>query len=606
MQLSNKIEHIPKKPGVYIIRSNGVEIYVGKAKSLRDRVRSYLPSNSTSSAKTKALIEQMDDIEYIVTENSAEALILEENLIKEHRPRYNIQLKDNKSYPYVKITKEKFPKIELVRLREEKDEDGEYFGPYTQVTALRSTLRTIERLFPIRDCNWSPERGYRRPCLRYYIKECHAPCSGEISEEEYKKEVEKAKELLLGNSDKVIEELKRKMKEASEKKLYEKAAEWRDKIEAVRKLGKNQQKVRISDSRDQDYIALTKKESKGLIQLLFVRNGRISGADNVEITYPPGSNKPEILNGFISSFYSDKSTLPGQIYVCQEPEELETLVDMLSSLRESKVDISVPKRGEKRKVLEMAKRNASFNLREFTEEGDKEKIKAIKELKNLLGLDSLPYRIEGYDISNISGKDSVGSMVVFENGGPVKSDYRKFKIENTSGPDDYRMLQEVIRRRIKRLKRGEASEKSESFEKLPDLLLIDGGKGQLGAVSEVLAHFGVEEISIIALAKEYEEIFLPDRKKPLVLSPDSIALKLLQRVRNEAHRFAVSYHKKLRQKRTVRSSLDSIKGVGPVRKNKLLSSFGSVTRISKATLQELKDLDKIPDEVAERIHNFYR
>ncbi len=601
--MKQKIEELPEKPGVYIIRSRGVEIYVGKAKSLRDRVKNYLPSRNQNSVKTKALVEEMDDIEYIVTETPAEALVLEENLIKEHRPKYNIQLKDNKSYPYVKITEEKFPKIELVRRREEMEEDAEYFGPFTQVTALRDTLKTIDRIFPLRDCNWSPEQGPRRPCLRYYIDECHAPCRGEISEEEYRKEVEKAKKLLTGEKDEVIEELRRKMEKASEKKMYEQAAEWRDKIEAVKKLGKSEGKVRISDTTDQDYIVLTRKESVGLVQLFFLRNGRIKGADSMEVEYPEDASTPEILNGFISSFYSDKGTIPGKIYVSQKPAEIDTLAAMLSDFRESKVTIAVPKRGEKREVLEMAKRNASFNLRDFVGDPKGENEKALKELEEKLNLPHPPKRIEGYDISNISGSDAVGSMVVFENGRPKNDQYRKFKIKKTGGPDDYRMLREVLRRRLKRL---EEKEGGESFRKRPDLLIIDGGKGQLSSVRAVLDKLGFADLHTAALAKEYEEIFLPARQEPVILPKDSPGLKLLQRIRDEAHRFAVNYHKKLRQKRTVRSSLGSIKGIGPKRKNQLLTKFGSVSRIGEATLEELKDVEKIPEEVAERDHNFYR
>ncbi|MCF7875568.1 excinuclease ABC subunit UvrC [Candidatus Bipolaricaulota bacterium] len=616
MSLKERVGDFPKEAGVYIIRSEGKVIYVGKSASLRDRVKSYFNEGSATSVKTRSLRDEADEIDYIVTDSEVEALVLEENLIKEHRPKYNVLLKDNKRYPYLKLTDEKFPQLEVSRNRG--DDSGELFGPYIDSGAMRKTLDTIEKIFPVRDCSWKPEEGYRRPCLRYHIDLCPAPCAGKADRDEYMESIDQIRALLKGKISDVADNLGEKMELASENRDYEKAAEWRDKLEALEKITRDQN-VRLSDELDRDFIALkvkdpsdSKKKPGGTIQIFFVRAGSISGQDSLEINIPPGEEKPSILAGFIKKFYSNRRVIPAEIYVEEEPEDAQTIEEWLAEARSGKVEIKVPKRGQKRKVLEMAERNARYNRKDIQsskETGERKPIETgLKDLREVLSLSTTPRRIEGYDISNISGSDAVGSMVVFEDGSSKNRDYRRFKIQGESDPDDYRMMKEVMRRRFLHGREGSGKKNEEaddSFSAFPDLILIDGGKGQLSAAVKVLKDLSMANIPVIGLAKEYEEVYQPGEMTPAGFSRDSEGLKLLQRVRDEAHRFAVDYHRRLRQKRTVRSSLDAVRGVGPKRKKTLLSTFNSVERISQASLDELKSVSGIPDKVADRVFEFF-
>lgn len=616
MQLKQEVKSFPAEPGVYIIRSTGEVIYVGKSSSLRDRVMSYFSSGKATSVKSKSLREEADGVDYIVTDTEVEALVLEENLIKEYRPKYNVLLKDNKRYPYIKLTDEEFPQLEVTRKRG--DEDGELFGPYTDAGAMRKTLDTIEKIFPIRDCSWKPEDGYRRPCLRYHIDLCPAPCAGKADKENYLDSVERIRDLLKGRMGEVEKKLREMMELASEEQDYEKAAEWRDKIKALKKISCNQN-VRLNDELDRDFIALNTglsdhpdEQQRGVIQIFFVRSGRISGQDSFDLEFPRQTKRSSILAGFIKKFYANRRVVPAEIYVEEKPEDASTIQAWLTDLRSGRVEFLVPRRGKKRRILEMAKRNAKFNKYSPTNSTSDGKKKVAKQgaekLKEVLGLPVVPDRIEGYDVSNISGSDSVGSMVVFENGRANKSMYRKFKIMEKEGPDDYAMIKEILRRRFlhgsdDRSGKGDATDAS--FSSFPDLILIDGGKGQLNAAKEVLESLSMGNIPVIGLAKEYEEVYKPGKENPVGFERDSEGLKLLQRVRDEAHRFAVSYHRRLRQKRTVRSSLDSIRGIGPKRKKALLAAFNSVEGVARASLGELKDVPNIPDLVAERIRDFF-
>jgi len=617
MQLKEEVKNFPEKPGVYIIRSEGKVIYVGKSASLRDRVRSYFNEGKAGSVKTKSLRQEADEVDYIVTDSEVEALILEENLIKEYRPKYNVLLKDNKRYPYIKLTDEKFPQLEVSRKRG--DESGELFGPYIDSGAMRKTLDTIEKIFPVRDCSWKPEDGHRRPCLRYHIDLCPAPCAGKADRESYMESIDKIRDLLKGKIGEVAEELKKKMELASDNKDFEKAAEWRDKLEALKKITRDQN-VRLSDELDRDFIALSvEKESgggdgvRGTIQVFFVRTGRITGQDSFEIEFPSEDEPSAILNGFIKKFYSNRRVIPAEIYVEEQPDDAATIEEWLEDARSGKVEIKVPERGQKKKILDMASRNARFGRGKVKEmgsrAGESSQDRGAEELQEVLNLPAAPHRIEGYDVSNISGTDSVGSMVVFEGGTSTNRKYRRFKIKGADGPDDYEMLKQVLRRRFMHGlddDNGEGEgEADESFSRFPDLILIDGGKGQLSAATEVLESLSMANIPIVGLAKEYEEVFKPESTTPVDFERDSDGLKLLQRVRDEAHRFAVDYHRRLRQKRTVRSSLDSIKGVGPKRKKALLKAFNSVERIRKASLEEIKSVPEIPEVVAERVAEFF-
>ncbi|MFP4507675.1 MAG: excinuclease ABC subunit UvrC [Candidatus Acetothermia bacterium] len=612
MNLKEEVKGFPREPGVYIIRSAGEVIYVGKSASLRDRAMSYFNSGKATRVKTKSLREEADGVDYIVTDSEVEALVLEENLIKEYRPKYNVLLRDNKRYPYLKLTEEEFPQLEVSRKRG--DETGELFGPYTDSGAMRETLDTIEKIFPIRDCSWTPEDGYRRPCLRHHIDLCPAPCAGKADRETYMETIQQIRDLLKGKIKRVEEALREKMERAAENRDFEKAAEWRDKIEALGKISRGQN-VRLKNELDRDFIALYRKSrgsrgegDGGVIQVFFVRSGRISGQDSFQIEFPSEEDRASILGGFVKKFYANRRVVPREIYVEEEPEDRETIEEWLSELRSAKVKFVVPKRGKKKRVLEMARRNARYDRESVGSSGEsgqrKPGEKGIEELKEALNLPAPPARIEGYDVSNISGTDSVGSMVVFENGRASKDMYRKFKIEK-EGPDDYAMLKRLLHRRF--LHGSEAGEDEDrSFSSFPDLILIDGGKGQLSASRDALNSLSMGDIPVVGLAKEFERVFRPGREEPVGFERDSEGLKLLQRVRDEAHRFAVSYHRRLRQKRTVRSSLDSIEGVGPKRKKALLQAFNSVEGVSKASLGELKDVSGLPEPVAERIRDFFK
>jgi len=605
MKLKEKVRKFPQKPGVYLIRAEGEVIYVGKSRKLRDRVLSYFGSLKGQSEKNRALIREMDDVDYIVTDSEVEAFILEDDLIKEYMPRYNIQLKYNQRYPYVKLTDQKFPQLSVSRQID--DPDAEYFGPYTDVGALRETMETLEKLFPLRNCNWEYSKGKRRPCLRYYMGRCLGPCAGQVTEEEYAQAVEKTKSILKGDKEEIIARLRGKMERAAEEQNYEGAAKWRDKIEALKKLG-GKQKVKLKDGEDQDFIALKEEGEQGILQIFFVRGGAVKGQESFELDLPVGAEREEALGAFIRDFYKESSTVPGTIHLSQLPQEVETIENWLSEIRGSSVALNVPQRGQKKELLDLARRNAGFTLDNLVkEEGSARKEaaprseKALNQLRDELDLENKPRHIEGYDISNISGQDAVGSMVVFKDGRPSKSDYRKFKIKRKNGPDDYGMLKEILQRRLAHLRK---EEEKGAFRKRPDLLLIDGGKGQLGATREALEEMGEAELPVVGLAKEFERVFTGDGPR-LPLAEDSPALHLLQRIRDEAHRFAVSYHRKLRQQRTIRSSLDAIEGVGPKRKKLLLRKFGSIQAVKEASLEELEEIPRLPHKVAKRIKDFW-
>lgn len=607
MQLKESIKNFPKEPGVYIIRSKGKVIYVGKSASLRDRVQSYFHSTKSNSLKTRLLQDEADDIDYIVAESEVEALILEENLIKEYRPRFNVLLKDNKRYPYLKITDEEYPKVVVTRNRE--NDNGEVFGPYANAGAMRRTLDALRQIFAIKDCSWTSDDGPRRPCLRYHIGRCSAPCAGKISKDKYMESVDQIREILKGNYESVIDLLEQKMRNASGRHDYEKAAEWRDKIKAIRKIA-NRQRVRLNDELDRDFIALNTRDRAGVVQIFFVRRGRISGQDSFELEFPSGEQKDNIIGEFIKKFYASREIVPEEIYVEVEPADKSTLEEWLKNVRSGNVNIIVPKRGAKKEILNMARRNAKFNFRPAEPGSNQSTLESLLVLQEDLNLATPPKRIEGYDISNISGTDAVGSMVVFLDGEPHQSHYRRFKISGVTGPDDYKMLQQVLRRRFLHGRKDLNSDQAEveidqSFVTFPDLILIDGGKGQLTSAVDVLRELNMDNIPTVGLAKEYEQVFEPYRSEPVGFDRDSEGLKLLQRVRDEAHRFALDYHRRLRQKRTVRSSLDSIKGVGPKRKADLLNTFNSVEGIRKASLEELQSLPNLPEKVARRIHDFF-
>lgn len=624
--LQDKVRALPTKPGVYLFRNaKGDVIYVGKAVSLRDRVRSYFQQQGRfTSPKVKAMVEHIVDVEYIVTDSEVEALILEATLIKEHEPRYNVRLKDDKAYPYLKVTDEPFPRVVVVR-RPKKGERT--FGPYANPRAVRETMAFLRKLFPLRTCSLdlSGELDYR-PCLLYHIGRCGAPCAGLQSEEEYNKLIEEVCLFLEGRHQRLIPDLRRKMEEAAANLEFEKAARLRDQMLALERVVERQ-KVVSTGGEDQDVVGLARSNGAGCVQVFFIRDGKLTGRDHFFLTALEDTEDQEALAAFLKQYYSNASFVPKEILLSHPVEEEEVLAQWLSERRGSKVYLRVPQRGEKRRLVEMVTQNAALVLgeREAAHARKAERVeRGLAELQELLGLPVPPRRIEAYDISNIQGTEAVASMVVLIDGVPANSEYRRFKIRDIQGPNDYAMMHQAVTRRFTRgLKEREElesfarqeglSEKEKAaqaekakFADFPDLVVIDGGKGQLGAARDAMRELGLEEIPTISLAERLEEIFQEDDPDPIVLPRSSPALQLLQQVRDEAHRFALTYHRRLRGKRQSRSALDQIQGVGPKRKRALLRHFGSVKRLREASLEEIMAVPGIPAEVAERIYHDVR
>lgn len=619
-KLRDKVSLLPTQPGVYLFHnSEGDVIYVGKAVSLRDRVRSYFQQQGRFvSPRILALVEQIADFEYIVTDSEVEALILEATLIKEKSPRYNVRLKDDKAYPYLKVTDEPFPRVMVVR---KPGKDGRYFGPYANPRAVRETMKFLRKLFPIRTCSLdlSGELNYR-PCLLYHIGRCGAPCAGLQTEEEYDRLIEEVCLFLEGRHQRLIPEIRRKMEEASAKLEFERAARLRDQMRALERVVERQ-KVVSTSGEDQDVIGMARNDATACVQVFFIRDGKLSGRDHFFLDADADTSDDEILASFMKQYYSDVTFVPKEVLHSVPLEEAEVLGDWLSGRRGNKVRLRRPQRGEKRRLVEMVTHNAELVLgeREAKRSRRLERIEGgLAELQEVLGLEGPPRRIEAFDISNTQGTGAVASMVVFEDGQPTNSEYRRFRIRDIEGPNDYAMMNQTVTRRFARgLKEREslenldpkmdpkerkAQEEQAKFAKFPDLIVIDGGKGQLGAARDALRDLDLEDIPTIGLAERLEEIFHEDSPEPVVLDRNSYALHLLQQVRDEAHRFALSYHRNVRGKEFSRSALDAIAGVGPARKRALLRRFGSVKAVREASIEELKAVPGISTELAERIY----
>jgi len=604
--IQEKLKLLPAKPGVYLMKNESDEIiYVGKAVSLRNRVRSYFQSGRHSSPKVAALVDHIADFEYIVTDSEVEALILECNLIKEHSPWYNVRLKDDKSYPYVKVTlQEPFPRVMIVR-RMQKD-GSRYFGPYTDVQAVRQTVRFLQRLFPIRTCKREigPEGGSERPCLNYHIKRCSAPCAGKIGREEYRKMIDEVMLVLEGRHEKLLQELTRRMEAAAAELRFEEAARLRDQIQSLKTVIEKQKIVSLENI-DQDIIGYARADDLACVQVFFVRGGKIIGSEHFFLDDPAGGEGHEILSAFVQQYYATASFVPKEVLLPEAVPEAEVITKWLSEMKGSRVYLRVPKRGEKRRLVEMVEKNAELVLKEKLTRQEREHLRrrqALEELQAVLGLPEPPRRIEAFDISNIQGTEAVGSMVVFEDGAPAPQEYRRFKIRCKSTPDDYAMMRELIYRRFARgLKEREAGEEA-GFARLPQLVLIDGGKGQLNAAVQVLRELGIDSVFLLGLAERFEEVYIEGQKEPLSIPRDSRGLHLLQHLRDEAHRFALTYHRQLRSRRDTHSLLDDIPGVGPKRKKQLIRHFGSVQGVREATLEQLKAVPGLPASVAERIY----
>ncbi len=606
MDLSGKLNRLPTQPGVYLMKSkDGEIIYVGKAINLRSRVRSYFQASRHHSPKTKLLADEIEDVEYIVTDSEVEALILESNLIKQHSPWFNIRLKDDKNYPYLKVTvNEDFPRVLLVRRR--LSDGARYFGPYTSTSAVRNTLKFLRRLFPIRTCNGNLKPGARqRPCLNYHIGRCLAPCVGLISKEDYGKIIDEVCLFLEGRHERLIPDLKAKMRQASEKLQFEQAAKLRDRISALEQVVEKQKIVAANDV-EQDILGYARVGDLACIQVFFVRNGKLIGRDHFMLDCRVDESESQIVTAFVKQYYHENEVIPKEILANTILEEAPVIEQWLSNLRKNRVYLRRPQRGNKKALVEMANENAQLVLDEMRaqEQRQVEEIqRGLWELERAFELPKSLHRIEAYDISNIQGNLTVASMVVMIDGKAANDQYRRFRIESTEGkPNDYLAMQEVIRRRFLRGLQEIAGEiEGDRFKELPDLVVIDGGKGQLSSAIAIREELGLQ-IPFIGLAERFEEIYLEKRGTPLILPKESQGLYLLQRLRNEAHRFALSYHRQLRSKESTRSILDQIPGVGPKRKKALLKHFGTVSRILAAEVEELATVKGINQKLAAAIY----
>jgi excinuclease ABC subunit C len=597
-------DDLPNKPGVYIMKDSEDRIlYVGKAKSLKKRVKSYF-KDEIDYPKTRAMMKQFHSLEYLVTDTEKEALILESNLIKKHLPRYNIRLKDDKRYPYIKITNEDYPRILITR--RVFDDGSYYYGPFTDVKALRKMLKFLKSIFKIREC-----KKMDGPCLNYQIQLCEAPCKGKISKNDYQKLVHRANLFFEGKYAEIIAIMKDMMVEASKNQEYEKAGVIRDQINSVKEIVEKQ-KMEFNRNLEQDVIACSLDEEIASVVVFSVRDGKIMGKDDFLMSGAENTSPEKILSAFLKQYYTGPRTVPAEIILQNHVEDEDLIVQWLSDKLEGKITINVPKEGMEYRLVRMVAKNA-----DIIRHHQKQVKGALVDLKKYLGIPKLPRHIEAFDISNISGKMAVGSLVVFEDGVPQKKNYRRYKIK-TPGPDDYAMMREVLERRYKKLAEQEnyktrveqenyknlAEEKSGSRSEGPDLIVVDGGKGQLNVALDVLKTFGITDIPVIGLAKEFEHVFIPGVSSPIILPSKSEALHLLQRIRDEAHRFALSYHKKLRSKDLEGSVLDQIPGVGPKRKLKLMRHFGHLQEIKKASVEDISEVKGISPKLAREIHQY--
>ncbi len=609
--VSEELKKLPTRPGVYLMRDkNDTIIYVGKAVNLYNRVRSYFRANIGRGPKIDRMVSLIDRFEYIVTDSELEALVLENDLIKEHRPRYNTMLRDDKTYPYIKVTvNEAYPRIFLTRLM--KKDKARYFGPFTSAYSVRETIDLINKLYGLRDCNRSlpKEIGRERPCLNYHIGQCCGPCiEGKVSREAYKERLDKAMAFLGGDYAPVIKELKMRMQEASEKLEFEEAARYRDLLEHVQSIAQKQ-KIEDMNQEDKDIVALARDEEDAVVQVFFVRAGRMVGREHFYMKHSESESSESILTSFVKQFYAGTPFIPRQIMMQEESSEKELIEQWLSAKRGSRVYLLAPQKGQKEKLVELAASNAAIALTQ-----DKEKIKkeegrtigAVRELEAILGMKGLN-RMESYDISNTSGFENVGSMVVYDKGKPKRSDYRKFRIKTVSGPDDYASMREVLSRRFTHgLKEKEEGAENGHFDVFPDIILMDGGRGQVNIALEVLGELGLD-IPVCGMVKDdhHRTRGLYFNNVELPIDTGSEAFKLLTRIQDEVHRFAIEYHRSLRTKEQTHSVLDDIPGVGPARRKALMKAFSSLEDIKNASVEELINKAGLPRNSAEDIYKFF-
>ncbi|HOV49291.1 MAG TPA: excinuclease ABC subunit UvrC [Anaerolineae bacterium] len=610
--IEQQLATLPTKPGVYLMHNlKGQVIYVGKAINLANRVRSYFHASAQENAKTRRLVAEIASLEWIITDSEVEALILEANLIKKYRPRFNVRLKDDKRYPYLKITPEDFPKVLITRRMEQ--DGGRYFGPYTSTGALRETLDLLRRLFPYRTCDREITGTDAKPCLYFDLKLCLGPCIGAVDRTEYLTMLAQLTEFMEGRTENVMRDLERQIREAAEALHFERAARVRDRLLALRQVTERQ-KIVTTAALNQDVIALARDESNACVEVFFVRNGKLLGREYFVMEGGAGADDNEIMTAFLQQFYANAATIPPEILLPAQVAEAAVLQDWLRTQRGDVVYLNVPHEGPARELLDLAATNATETLTMLKAQWEADKHRnelALQELQTALGLPRAPVRIECYDISTTQGVEVVGSMVVFEHGVAKKSDYRRFKIKTVTGQDDFASMREVLMRRFDRWRRVSSGELkgtrgSQGWGKLPDLVVVDGGKGQLGVAMEVLQTFELQDqVPVVGLAKRHEELFKPGESHSLVLEPTDPAILLLRRIRDEAHRFAITYHRQRRQKRGLASQLDEIPGIGPVKRRGLLSHFGSLAAIQSASIEELTQVRGISTTLATVIQGYF-
>lgn len=608
--IEEELKKLPEKPGVYLMHDKNDEIiYVGKAIRLCSRVRQYFQNGKKHSLKVEKMVPQVAWFEYIVTDSEMEALVLECNLIKEHRPRYNTMLMDDKAYPYIRVTlKEEYPRVMLARKRVLSGQTDRYFGPYPNAAAVKDTLELVHKLFGIRTCDRTLPRdiGRERPCLNYHIGQCMAPCRGTVSKEEYGAQVDRVLELLSGNYTRIRRELEERMKEAAANLAFEEAAKYRDFIDSVKHIAERQKITDSNSLEDRDLIACAIDGEDAVVQVFFVREGKLIGRDHYHVSVAQGDEPNAVLTSFVKQYYAGTPYLPGEIYVEYPLEDEEQIAAWLGARKGRKVVLHVPKRGTKEHLLELAKENARLVLAK-----DKERIRreeqrtagALRQLEGWLGLEGL-FRLEAYDISNTSGLESVGSMVVFEGGKPKRSDYRKFRIRTVQGANDYASMYEVLTRRFERgIKQTDGED---SFARMPDLLMMDGGRGQVNMALEVLRNLGLS-IPVCGMVKDdrHRTRGLYYHNKELPIDTHSEGFHLITRVQDEAHRFAIEYHKSLRDKKEVHSILDDIPGIGEKRRRALMRAFGDIYAIRDASVQELAAAEGMNRAAAESVYAFF-
>jgi len=607
-RLHDKLARLPDEPGVYIFHDErGRVIYVGKSRSLRSRVRSYFQASRGLNTRTLTMVQKIADLEWIIVDNEVEALILESNLIKEHHPEYNIKLRDDKHYPFIRVNlAEEFPRVSIARAR--KKDGARYFGPYTRSGAIAETMRLARRLFGYRTCSDHKFRNVERPCLDYHIHRCPAPCVGLVDAATYRQGIERLCLFLEGRTDEVIRQLQNEMEKAAARMEFERAAVLRDQIRAVEAVTQRQ-KIMLPDMVDRDVIGWARDGVDTCVEVLAIREGKLVGREDFFLDHAVESTGTEIITAFVKQYYETRPAEVPEVLVQDPVEEAEAISDWLQKRAGGRVRFVWPRRGFKRELCEMAARNAAEAVAFFHAEraSDTSRIETgLVELAKVLGLSAPPARIECYDISNLQGTDATGAMVVMTNGRPDKDAYRRFAVKTVAGQDDFASMAEIVRRRLVRglteMQAGQDGQKNKSFLPLPDLLLVDGGRGQVNAVRQVLGALGLEQLPVAGIAKEHEYLILPDRPDPVILPADHPGLLLVEQIRDEAHRFAVGYHRKRRGTRGLHSLLDDVEGIGPRRKRALLKRFGSIKGLQNASIPELAAVEGMNETVARRLY----